>query len=98
MNMKRESFSPLEGVEYATAIAALSNGGYASAEFLLEECRSDVQLPGGNVGIYKLVRVKRVSTGFQHQYNCGPGGGWPFEFERDLGLHVFGEVDASCLA
>ena len=83
-------FAQLEGTEHACAIAAIVNGGFDPAEFILEERCSSVRQPGGGQRVYKLISVKRLTVGFQRQYNSGPGGGWPYEFERDLRLLVFG--------
>jgi hypothetical protein len=87
---KREVFGPLEGAEHESALAAIVNGGFDPAEFVLEERCSIVRQPGGGQRIFKLISVKRLTVGFQRQYNSGPGGGWPYEFERDLRLLVFG--------
>ena len=84
MTSKREMFAPLEGAEYSSAIAAIVGGGLEPADFVLEERRSSVRQPGGVQKVHKLISVKRLTGGFQRQYNCGPGGGWPYEFERDL--------------
>ena len=92
MTSRREMFASLEGAELAGAIAALVNGGFDPAEFILEERCSTVRQPGGVQRVHKLISVKRVTVGFQRQYNSGPGGGWPYEFERDLRLLVFGEA------
>ena len=92
MTSKREVFAPLEGAEYTCAMAAIVNGGFNPAEFALEERCSIVRQPGGGQRIYKLISVKRLTIGFQRQYNSGPGGGWPYEFERDLRLLVFGHA------
>ena len=90
MSVRRAVFNPLEGMEYATAIAAILNAGFHPEEFILEERCSEVRFPGGAVRVYKLISVKRVTVGFQRQYNSGPGGGWPYEFERDLRVLLFG--------
>jgi hypothetical protein len=88
---RREVFGPLTGAEYTSAIAAIVAGGFEATEFVLEERCSTVRQPGGGQPrIYKLISVKRLTIGFQRQYNSGPGGGWPYEFERDLRLLVFG--------
>jgi hypothetical protein len=87
-------FAPLAGAEFDGAIAAITGAGFDPADFMLEERCSIVRQPGGSQRIYKLVSVKRLTVGFQRQYNCGPGGGWPFEFERDLRLLVFGQREA----
>jgi hypothetical protein len=87
---RREAFVPLEGAEYECAIETIVKGGFEPVEFLLEERRSNVRLPGGGTRIHKLISVKRLTIGFQRQYNSGPGAGWPYEFERDLRLLVFG--------
>jgi hypothetical protein len=87
---RREVFGPLTGAEYTGAISAIVNGGFEPADFVLEERCSIVRQPGGGQRIYKLISVKRLTIGFQRQYNSGPGGGWPYEFERDLRLLVFG--------
>jgi hypothetical protein len=86
-------FAPLEGAELEGAVAAIVNAGFDPVDFLLEERCSIVRQPGGSQKVYKLVSVKRLTIGFQRQYNCGPGGGWPFEFERDLRLLVFGHKE-----
>jgi hypothetical protein len=100
LTSKREVFAPLQGAEYTVAIAAIVNGGFDAAEFVLEERCSIVRQPGGGQRIYKLISVKRITVGFQRQYNSGPGGGWPYEFERDLRLLVFGHprMDREVLA
>ena len=90
MTSRREVFAPLQGVEYAAAMSAIVSGGFEPAEFVLEERCSVVRQPGGGQRVSKLVSVKRLTVGFQRQYNSGPGGGWPYEFERDLRLLVFG--------
>lgn len=94
MTSKREAFGPLEGAEHASATAAIVTGGFDPADFVLEERCTIVRQPGGGQRIYKLISVKRITVGFQRQYNSGPGGGWPYEFERDLRLLVFGHPDA----
>jgi hypothetical protein len=91
---RREVFAPLDGAEYASAIAALENAGFDAAQFVLEERCSIVRQPGGGQRIYKLVSVKRITAGLQRQYNSGPGGGWPYEFERDLRQRFFGDGSA----
>jgi hypothetical protein len=91
----KDSFAPLDGTEYAMAISAILGAGYEPAEFALEERRSDLRAAGGSVRTYKLVSVKRLTVGYQRQYNSGPGGGWPYEFERDLRLHVYGPPTAN---
>ena len=68
------------------------HAGLDPAEFALEERRTDVRFPGGDRRIYKLVSVKRLTIGIQRQYNTGPGGGWPFEFERDLRVGLYGKA------
>lgn len=90
MTSKRDAFTPLEGTEYACAMGAITEGGFDPGEFVLEERCSIIRQPGGTQRIYKLISVKRLTVGFQRQYNSGPGGGWPYEFERDLRLLVFG--------
>jgi hypothetical protein len=93
VSSKREAFGPLEGAENASAIEAIVNGGFDPAEFVLEERCSFVRQPGSSgQRVYKLISVKRLTVGFQRQYNSGPGGGWPYEFERDLRLLVFGHA------
>jgi hypothetical protein len=72
---------------------AIVGGGFDAAEFMLEERCSIVRQPGGTQRVYKLISVKRLTIGFQRQYNSGPGGGWPYEFERDLRLLVFGQAE-----
>ena len=89
MTSKREAFVPLEGNEYGSAIAAIVGGGLEPADFVLEERRSNVRQPGGILKVHKLISVKRLTGGFQRQYNGGPGGGWPYEFERDLAKGCF---------
>lgn len=93
--VKRESFLPLEGGEYTTAIAAIVGAGFEPAEFALEERRTDLRGPGGIHRVHKLISVKRLTVGYQRQYNSGPGGGWPYEFERDLRLRVYGPPDSN---
>ena len=88
--MRRAVFAPLEGVEHSSAITAIVNGGFDPVEFALEERCTTVRQPGGGQRVHKLISVKRLTVGFQRQYNSGPGGGWPYEFERDLRLLVFG--------
>ena len=90
MTSRREVFGPLTGAEYTSAISAIVAGGFEAVEFVLEERCSTVRQPGGGQRVYKLISVKRLTIGFQRQYNSGPGGGWPYEFERDLRLLVFG--------
>lgn len=87
-------FAPLEGAECEGAVAVIVGAGFDPADFMLEERCSVVRQPGGGQRTYKLVSVKRLTVGFQRQYNTGPGSGWPFEFERDLRLLVFGQRDA----
>jgi hypothetical protein len=87
----RATFAPLEGAEFEGAIAAIVDAGFDPADFMLEERCSIARQPGGRQRIHKLVSVKRLTVGFQRQYSCGPGCGWPFEFERDLRLLVFGQ-------
>ena len=91
MTSRREVFAPLDGNENTCAIAAITDGGFDLADFVLEERCTHVRQPGGGQRIHKLISVKRLSVGFQRQYHCGPGGGWPYEFERDLRLLVFGD-------
>lgn len=83
-------FTPLEGSEHACAIVAIADGGFDPTDFVLEERCTSVRQPGGSQRVHKLISVKRLTVGFQRQYNSGPGGGWPYEFERDLRLLVFG--------
>ena len=90
MKGRRDAFTPMTEPEFSSALATLQEGGFEAADFLLEERRSNVRMPGGAVKVYKLVSVKRLATGFQRQYNSGPGSGWPYEFGRDLGLLAFG--------
>ena len=92
MTSRREVFAPLTGAEHTSAISAIVSGGFEPAEFVLEERCSTVRQPGGVQRVYKLISVKRLTVGFQRQYNSGPGGGWPYEFERDLRLLVFGHA------
>lgn len=92
MTSKREAFAPLEGAEHTSAMEAIVACGFDPAEFVLEERCSFVRQPGGGQRVYKLISVKRITVGFQRQYNSGPGGGWPYEFERDLRLLVFGHA------
>ncbi len=80
------------------AIEAISGNGFEPAEFALEERCSVNRLPGGVQRIHKLISVKRLTVGFQRQYNCGPGGGWPYEFARDLRLLVFGNPTSEAVA
>ena len=87
---KRDMFGPLEGVERASALEAIASGGFDVGEFVLEERCSILRQPGGVQRTHKLISVKRITVGFQRQYSCAPGGGWPYEFERDLRLLVFG--------
>ena len=94
MTSKRAMFAPLAGAELDGARAAIVGAGLDPADFMLEERCTIVRQPGGSQRVYKLVSVKRLTVGFQRQYNCGPGGGWPFEFERDLRLLVFGHKEA----
>ena len=89
----RNAFEPLTEPEFSSAMTALAEGGFDPAGFVLEERRTNFRLPGGSVKVHKLVSVKRIATGFQRQYNSGPGGGWPYEFGRDLGLLTFGARD-----
>lgn len=90
MTTRREAFAPLDGTEQQCALTAIAEGGFEPAEFVLEQRCSTVRQPGGAQRVYKLISVKRITIGFQRQYNSGPGGGWPYEFERDLRLLVFG--------
>ena len=94
MTARRAVFAPLAGAEFEGAIAAIVAAGFDPADFMLEERCSLVRQPGGHQRIDMLVSVKRLTVGFQRQYHCGPGGGWPFEFERDLRLLVFGQKEA----
>jgi hypothetical protein len=91
LSTKRAVFAPMEGAELDTAIEAILSAEFAPAEFLLEERRTDLRFPGGDRRVLKLVSVKRLTEGIQRQYNTGSGGGWPFEFERDLRLGLFGK-------
>jgi hypothetical protein len=90
---RRAVFEPLEGAEYRCAVEAILGAGLEPAEFALEERRTEVRYPGGNHRVYKLVSIKRLSVGMQRQYNTGPGGGWPFEFERDLRVGIYDKKD-----
>ena len=92
MTVRRAVFAPLEGVEYECAIDAIVRAGLDPAEFALEERRTDVRFPGGEHRVYKLVSVKRLTVDVQRQYNTGMGGGWPFEFERDLRVGIYGKL------
>jgi hypothetical protein len=94
MKPRKDLFAPMTEPEYSSAVEALVERGFAPADFVLEERCSNVRQPGGKVKIHKLVSVKRITTGFQRQYNCGPGGGWPYEFGRDLGQLSFGAKNA----
>ena len=93
MKKARGIFEPMTEPEFSSAMTALADGGFDPADFFLEERCSNIRLPGGAVKVHKLVSVKRLATGFQRQYNTGPGSGWPYEFGRDLGLLAFGARD-----
>ena len=91
MTMKRAVFALLQGAELAAALRAIEQAELDPAEFALEERRTDHPLPGGQNAVHKLVSVKRLTTGMQRQYAAGRGGGWPYEFERDLRCGVYGK-------
>ena len=84
MLVKRSMFAPLEGNERDSAVDAIARAELDPAEFVLEERRTEQNFARGSTVVHKLISVKRVSTGAQRQYSTGRGGGWPFEFERDL--------------
>ena len=85
----RSTFSTLEGGELELAINAITRAGLEPSEFALEERRTDpYALKGATV--HKLISIKRIANGRQRQYVTGRGGGWPFEFERDLQCGFFG--------
>lgn len=88
--MKRPAFAPLQGLELAHAVNAIEQVALDPADFVLEERRTDQQFSGGQKVIHKLISVTRVATGTQRQYAGGRGGGWPYEFERDLRCGVYG--------
>ena len=90
MTPRRAAFAPLQGAELASAMAAIRDAGFDAAEFILEERSNELRLPGGGLRVHKLISVKRVTVGFQRQYHGGPGGGWPYEFERDLRVLLYG--------
>jgi hypothetical protein len=91
LTTRRSVFAPLEGPEYRCAVEAIANAGLELAAFVLEERRTDVRFPGGDHRVYKLVSVNCVAARMQRQYSTGPGGGWPFEFERDLRMGMYGK-------
>ena len=91
MTMKRGVFAPLQGAELAVALRAIDQAELDPAEFALEERRTDQRLAGGQHAVHKLISVKRLTTGMQRQYAGGRGGGWPYEFERDLRCGVYGK-------
>lgn len=82
--MKRAIFACLEDPERAAAVSVILRAGLEPNEFVLEERRTDHNFGGGASSVHKLISVKRSVTGAQRQYSTGRGGGWPFEFERDL--------------
>ena len=82
--MRRAVFAPLEGAELAAAENAILRVGLDPGEFVMEERRTEQTFGGGASAVHKLISVKRLTTGAQRQYSTGRGGGWPFEFERDL--------------
>ncbi len=84
MSVKRSVFAPLEGKERDSAVSAIAGAELEPAEFVLEERRTEQVFARGSTVVHKLISVKRVTTGAQRQYSTGRGGGWPFEFERDL--------------
>ncbi len=89
MSLKRAGFAPLEGAEFQNALNAILCAGLEPSDFDLEERRTEGYGRGGTA-VHKLVSIKRRSTGIQRQYSTGRGGGWPFEFERDLGSGFYG--------
>jgi len=90
MSAKPAVWCPLEPPERECAFEAIVSAGLDTAEFVLEEKCNEVYFPGGAEHTYKLVSVKRLVQGSHRQYNTGPGGSWPFEFERDLQLGMYG--------
>ncbi|MGZ5595236.1 MAG: hypothetical protein ACXWG3_01240 [Usitatibacter sp.] len=90
MTTKRATFAPLEGAEYQCAIEAIVGSQLEPSQFVLEERRTEMRYPGGDRRVHKLVSVKCLTAGIQRQYSSAPGGGWPFEFERDLRLGMYG--------
>lgn len=84
MSVKRPMFAPLEGSELDSAVNAIARAELEPAEFVLEERRTEHNFARGSAVVHKLISIKRVTTGAQRQYSTGRGGGWPFEFERDL--------------
>ena len=93
MKNSKDTFAPMTEPEFSSAMTAIAERGFDPADFVLEERRTNIRQPGGSVKVLKLVSVKRLATGFQRQYNSGPGGGWPYEFGRDLALLTFGSRD-----
>jgi hypothetical protein len=90
MGVKREVFAPLDGAEHKTAIAAIEKAGLDPSEFVLEERCARPPLRTPSTSAHKLISVKRLTNGTQRQYGSGRGGGWPYEFERDLRMFFYG--------
>jgi hypothetical protein len=84
MTVRRPMFAPLEGSERDSAVNAIARAELQPTEFVMEERRTQQNFARGSVVVHKLISIKRVTTGAQRQYSTGRGGGWPFEFERDL--------------
>ena len=84
MSCKRPMFAPLQGAELEAAVSAIMRAELPPADFALEERRTEQNFALGAVQVHKLISVKRLANGRQRQYSTGRGGGWPFEFERDL--------------
>ena len=61
MTTRREAFAPLDGTEQQCALAAIAEGGFEPAEFVLEQRCSTVRQPGGAQRVYKLISVKRLA-------------------------------------
>jgi hypothetical protein len=83
-------FASLAGAELDLATKAIARARCCPDEFELQERRKPVPSPTG-VFLYKVIDVTRVTTGRRRQYHNGRGGGWPFEFERDLLRGFFGQ-------
>jgi hypothetical protein len=89
MSARRPIFAPLQGTERDSAANAIARANLDLAEFVLEERRTEQIFARGNSVVHKLISIRRVTTGAQRQYSTGRGGGWPFEFERDLRLGFY---------
>jgi hypothetical protein len=89
MSVRKAVFASLEGAELTAAVSAITRAGLDPAHFALEERRTEQTMARGGA-VHKLISIKSLASGTQRQYSTGRGGGWPFEFERDLRVGFYG--------